>query len=239
MTNEEAIKALEQQPTDKCKDCYYNDGDAHAECVVCDKESQPTDDDDIIKALKAVRTIHNGNYAPQIDEVIRRLKEQPCEDTEVIKVSKGAVKARHGRFVIYDVEWLKENFYSEEMIYGQPKQPSEDCIRRADVYGFFTRMFTSCGEMTNEDFKQGMQLIKELPSVTPKYTDEEIDRAQAVEQAYVDKMVELAVERPKGKWLAMGEGFTPYECSECEAVEFKKSNYCPNCGAEMSGGEKE
>ena len=43
-------------------------------------ETQPTSDDEIIKALKAVRTIHNGNYAPQIDEAIRRLKEQPCED---------------------------------------------------------------------------------------------------------------------------------------------------------------
>ena len=35
-----AIKALEQQQ-DKvihnhpCEDCYYNDGDVHAECVIC------------------------------------------------------------------------------------------------------------------------------------------------------------------------------------------------------------
>lgn len=32
--------------------------------------------DEIIKALKAVRTFHNGNYAPQIDEAIRRLQSQ-------------------------------------------------------------------------------------------------------------------------------------------------------------------
>lgn len=46
-----AIRALEQQQ-DKvihnhpCEDCYYNDGDVHAECVVCDKplEQQPCDD---------------------------------------------------------------------------------------------------------------------------------------------------------------------------------------------------
>lgn len=37
----------------------------------------------------------------------------------------------------------------------------------------------------------------------------------------------------KGHWIAMSEGFTPYECSECESVEFKKSKYCPNCGAKM------
>ena len=42
-------------------------------------EAQPTSDDEIIKALKAVRTIHNGNYTPQIDEAIRRLEAQPTE----------------------------------------------------------------------------------------------------------------------------------------------------------------
>lgn len=41
-----------------------------------------------------------------------------------------------------------------------------------------------------------------------------------------------------GHWIKMGEGFTPYECSECEAVEFKKSKYCPNCGADMRGEEE-
>ena len=40
-----------------------------------------------------------------------------------------------------------------------------------------------------------------MPPVTPKYTDEEIDKAQAVEQAYVDKMVELAVEETRREWL--------------------------------------
>lgn len=45
------------------------------------------------------------------------------EKEELLRVGKGAVKARQGRFVIYDVDWLKENFYTtEEKIYGQPKQ---------------------------------------------------------------------------------------------------------------------
>ena len=50
--------------------------------------------------------------------------------------------------------------------------------------------------------------IRKMPSVTPKYTDEEIDRAQLVEQAYVDKMVELAVEElktPKAEWIPVSE----------------------------------
>ena len=50
------------------------------------------------------------------------------------------------------------------------------------------------------NYEQIMEFIDKLPSVTPKYTDEEIDKAQAVEQAYVDKMVELAVEEIKERY---------------------------------------
>jgi hypothetical protein len=33
---------------------------------------------EIIKGLKAVRTIHNGNYAPYIDGAIKELKDRDC-----------------------------------------------------------------------------------------------------------------------------------------------------------------
>ena len=43
----------------------------------------------------------------------------------------------------------------------------------------------------------------------------------------------LEKESKTGHWIVMSEGFSPYECSECGAVEFSKSNYCPKCGAKM------
>jgi rubrerythrin len=102
------------------------------------------------------------------------------------------------------------------------------------------------------DYRWFRKIIETTKPVTPKYTDEEIDKAQAVEQAYVDKMVELAVKetkRPKGKWIEVLEhrdefGSTwHYECSECGARSYKGftplERYCPNCGAEMSGGGKD
>lgn len=65
-----------------------------------------------------------------LDKVIKIIEQQPRENEEIIKVSKGAVKARTGRFVVYDVEWLKERFNTTEAkIYGQPH---EDCISRED-----------------------------------------------------------------------------------------------------------
>ena len=103
--------------------------------------------------------------------------------------------------------------------------------------------------------------VVNAPSVKPKYTDEEIDKAQAVEQAYVDKMVELAVEevkRPKGKWIKIQSGDEDFPesivCSRCKGenshIDFNEhgepigkifvmSKYCPNCGAYMSGGEED
>ena len=47
------------------------------------------------------------------------------------------------------------------------QQPCEDCVSRAEVYDIITRLFTSV-EMTNEAWKEVMELVKELPSVKPK-----------------------------------------------------------------------
>ena len=151
------INALETQPTDKCKGCYYNDGETHAECVVCDKEAQPTSDDEIIKALKAVRTIHNGNYAPQIDEAIRRL-EAPPTDAEREAYIKG-----------YDYgvkDWFKSK-----------TQPCDDCVSRKDAV-----RIASINSMSVEEC---VKMIKKLPSVTPqrpkgKWIEIEIDAGEFI-----------------------------------------------------------
>ena len=93
-----------------------------------------------------------------------KFEAQPSEDTEVITVSKGAVKARQGRFVIYDVDWLKKNFYAtEEKIYGQLKQPSEDCISRQaviDCINLYPKIIGNRSDLALE--------IKHLPFVTPR-----------------------------------------------------------------------
>lgn len=41
-----------------------------------------------------------------------------------------------------------------------------------------------------------------------------------------------------GHWIKVVEVYLPYICSECDKPEFRKSNYCPNCGAEMMGVEE-
>lgn len=154
--------------------------------------------------------------------------------------------------------------YSEEShtammmaIKALEQQLSEDCISRQAVIDHICED-KECykEECKGRTLKRcyDLQWVFDLPSVKPKYTDEEIDKAQAVEQAYVDKMVELAVaetKRPKGKWVLSGGYWRCSRCKEKALLKFDKSNggckeympiksnYCPNCGAEMSGGGEE
>lgn len=54
-------------------------------------------------------------------------------------------------------------------------------------------------------------------------------------------------ERPKGKWIMFDDEANAYCCNQCNEVFYleygnPKNNgyrYCPNCGAEMSGGEED
>ena len=56
-------------------------------------------------------------------------------------------------------------------------------------------------------------------------------------EQYVTELPSVRPQESTGHWIDMDEGFSPCECSVCETVEFKKSNYCPNCGARMESEE--
>ena len=127
------------------------------------------------------------------------------------------------------------------------QEPCEDCISRQAVI----EHICESKECYKEECKgrtlkrcPDLQWAFDLPSVKPKYTDEEIDKAQAVEQAYVDKMVELAVaetKRPKGKWIEIeiDAGEFIYKCTKCGMRVINPYKYCPMCGSYNGGGEDE
>lgn len=54
------------------------------------------------------------------EPLIEYSEEDPAEEeeTETITVSKGCLKTRTGRFVVYDVEYLKNHIEQEAAIYG-------------------------------------------------------------------------------------------------------------------------
>ena len=155
--------------------------------------------------------------------------------------------------------YLKGYDYGVKDWFKSKTQPCEDCISRAEVRRVLSNEVFELMKLHTvnpEDNPKAdamahgvnwsLNTLMGLPSVTPKYTDEEIDKIQAVEQAYVDKMVELAVEetkRPKGHWIIIDDcELFMAKCSECgEIVDSRMINkypYC-HCGAEMSGGSED
>lgn len=85
-----------------------------------------------------------------------------------------------------------------------------------------------------------------------------ISRQEAID-ALIDRFAELAYWNPevvidtlkkvpsaqpkKGKWIAhpggkfVGFPYMHYECDQCRDFEPEERNFCPNCGADMRGGE--
>lgn len=68
----------------------------------------------------------------------------------------------------------------------------------------------------------------------------------AVSRENFEKMRPIEPERETGKWIAivaeLGDHkiiVEGYNCSECGRYDAEKNNFCPNCGARMSGGEQE
>lgn len=102
-------------------------------------------------------------------------------------------------------------------------QLSEDCISRKDTIEWLKKITVTDGIEFKTGFEQILYDIEQMPPVKP--------------------------ERPKGKWIEVLEWRTEfssawhYECSECRARSYKGykplERYCPNCGAEMSGGIKD
>ena len=112
-----------------------------------------------------------------IDALIKE-HQQPNENEESLKIHKGVLKARTGRYVIYDVEWLKEHFNTTEAkLYGQPSERTEertethecDCISREAVLDALHSCFA---EGFNEDrwwnSTYVLDAINKAPSVNPQ-----------------------------------------------------------------------
>lgn len=67
---------------------------------------------------------------PQI-KINREVFEKCEEETETITVSKGCLKTRTGRFVVYDVEYLKSHIEQEAELYGRiakMKKEHDGCV---------------------------------------------------------------------------------------------------------------
>jgi rubrerythrin len=73
------------------------------------------------------------------------------------------------------------------------------------------------------------------------------DRTTLKERQALDRAIKALKERPHGKWISqfdysqqhktMPSGYGNFWwCNKCDSSTEKKSNFCPNCGADMRGG---
>lgn len=240
------LLSLEQQPN-RCDSCTHSEEQDGSNCYECVKgiadnfEEQPTSDDEIIKALKAVRTFHNGNYAPQIDEAIKRLEVRPAYGSTFGGVSWGG-------------------------IYKEKAQPTDAVSREAVI-----RLVEQYPNIIGNRCSGLISDIKHLPSVTPKIEPSEDCISREAVNVLVDELARTisderccmsrgrstatimsdilhlpsaTPQRPNGHWIfkndniAIPTGY--YQCSECEEGKLLvKDNFCPNCGSYNGGGEDE
>ncbi len=89
----------------------------------------------------------------------------------------------------------KDTFVSKTIataIKALEQQPCEDCISREyliDKIGSVDEL--ECVENSNLFAKHYMDIVKSAPSVTPKFTDTEIQKMQELEQAQLEKAHEF------------------------------------------------
>lgn len=89
----------------------------------------------------------------------------------------------------------------------------------------------------------------------PRYIDADALKAEMSKDCPDDRMVQLFVmifnacvdnaptadvrENKKGKWIYQGKNKkAEWKCSECgDCFDIAGYNFCPNCGADMRGGQ--
>lgn len=76
-----------------------------------------------------------------------------------------------------------------------------------------------------------VEIIRMMPH---QFTIGETEKFISLLNERLDEILEIY---KTGHWIDTDEGFSPCECSECKSVEFKKSKFCPNCGAKMESEE--
>lgn len=85
-------------------------------------------------------------------------------------------------------------------------------------------------------FEVGKFIIDNAPTVK-SFTLEDIE--EQYRKGLEKGLSEWETERPQGEWVWSDNrwGLGDWLCNKCEHYAHDKSNFCPNCGAEMVGGE--
>lgn len=161
-----------------------------------------------------------------------------------------------------DSEYLNAQRTIIQALEAQPT----DAVSRQDVDAYIAKLMSGyLYDEERTRLEEFSAYLWELPSVTPRTNPAEtsqdcisreavivglvnIAKAKAKSDAqksmmgrcmfFVEQLPPVQPDRPKGKWIHPYKSDIACECSECH-IQMPITNYyhyCPNCGAEMSGG---
>ena len=209
-----AIKALDAQP---CEDCISREVVLSLQTEYAEKMDATTfwNLRDDIRALPSVTP-------------------QPCKDC----ISRDDVDAYIAKLMsgyLYDEERTRLEEFSAYLW----ELPS--VIPKGVTVTDFADRCRECGRIKTSEDAVSREAVEEITFQEPSYTDPYNILTEVREK--VRALPTVTSERPKGTWIQTkdecdGVNFYDFsfECSKCGKEQSFKSNYCPNCGAEMIGG---
>lgn len=123
--------------------------------------------------------------------------------------------------------------------------PYEERLCRTCKYGKKPEYYKPCGALYRDDCR----LYEPIEEMTPKKAIIQLEylknngfktKEQFEALDLASKLLKQQPQRPKGKWVEDidyldGVNFPDvrFYCSECKSMAYRKSVYCPNCGAKM------
>ena len=88
-----------------------------------------------------------------------------------------------------------------------------DTISRQEVDKIIDDLLENDNLQASPSVWNGLHMIKQLPSAQPQCKT--------------------------GAWIVIDDAERKYQCDECKAMSYTLGNFCPNCGADMRGGDAE
>ena len=188
--------------------------------------------EEAIKRLKKLKSIHNGSYAEEIDMAIKALEQEPSEDCvsreavlEYIEGSEAELgHSSENELVCQDIKELPSVTPQPKIGHWRIKDGKEQGYDIAGIKTWYIQIVRSeLGHSSENELV--CQDIKELPSVTPQPKIGHWRIKDGKEQGYDIAGIKT--------W------YIQIVCSECgfikTAIEGHTGQwrYCPNCGAKM------
>lgn len=247
-----AIKALEQQPRDNNWKFYYDHGYAQAKrdlfCEDCISR-QATIDAIYKKHIGGKDAIKNAPindlYACGLEEAVDAVEDMPSVQLQPKTLSDADINTFIDSMKNMRKATKEESKSTVEYIDSISKptgflfdEAYED-IEFVETHKKLSANLQLCNDCVSREAAK-VSIQRKIDEVVSEDGSYDYDKKEYINGLLTARIAinrcnlpSVTPQPERGEWLDMGEGFSSYVCSKCKGVKFKKSNFCPNCGADM------